>query len=364
MLIHYSGHGIEIDKQNFLLPADIPNPESGDSELLKSESLPLSTLVDTVKEKGAGVRIFIIDACRDNPFAKAGKRALGTTRGLAAVEPPQGSFIMYSAGTGQSALDRLNENDSSPTSVYTRILLSRFDKKGLALRDLAADVRKEVAGLAKSVGHEQSPAYYDEMTVDFSFLPGEPAKTDTSAPPQNDQDEARQAWESVKDLNSIAALEIVASRYPTSVFGEMAKSRAAELKAAQATPIVKPVEEVITLAPPKPKPPKPKPIPQTEDQASLESGDAQPEDVSRGTRLRWVVILGSFPKTQKAKANARLSAARNFGIDALIIDTDNYAGLADGYYSVVISGGSRNNALSLLPNARAFRGDAYVKLSQ
>ena len=80
---------------------------------------------------------------------------------------------MYSAGTGQSALDRLSDNDPSSTSVYTRVLLKHFGEKGLALRDLAADVRKEVDQLSKSVGHEQSPAYYDEMTIDFTFLPGD-----------------------------------------------------------------------------------------------------------------------------------------------------------------------------------------------
>ncbi len=171
VLVHYSGHGIEIAGQNFLLPADIPAPETGQEDLLKSESLPLSMLVDTLGEKGAGVRILIIDACRDNPFAKGGKRSLGGTRGLAAVEPPKGTFIMYSAGTGQSALDRLDDNDAAQTSVYTRVLLNKLDLPGLQLRDLADSVRKEVDKETKSVGHDQRPAYYDDLSEDFSFSP-------------------------------------------------------------------------------------------------------------------------------------------------------------------------------------------------
>ncbi len=172
-LIHYSGHGVEIKRENYLLPADIPNPDNGSAELLTSEAIALASLVDTLQDKGANVRILIIDACRDNPFAASGKRALGTTRGLAAVAPPKGSFIMYSAGTGQAALDRLSDTDPSTTSVFTRVLLTQFDKKGLLLRDMASGVRTEVNRLAKTVGHEQFPAYYDEMTVDFTFLPGD-----------------------------------------------------------------------------------------------------------------------------------------------------------------------------------------------
>ena len=182
VLVQYSGHGVEIDGQNYLLPADIPAPQSGQIDLLKSEALSLSSLVDTLGAKGAGIRILIVDACRDNPFVASGKRSLGSTRGLAAVEPPKGTFIMYSAGAGQSALDRLDDKDSSATSVYTRVLLSRFDTPGLALRDLAANVREDVDRLSKSVGHEQRPAYYDDLPGEFSFVPQAISATPDAAP--------------------------------------------------------------------------------------------------------------------------------------------------------------------------------------
>ncbi len=360
VLIHYSGHGVEISGQNYLLPADIPAPESGQVDLLKAESLSLSTLVETLGEKGASVRILIIDACRDNPFAKSGKRSLGGTRGLGAVEPPKGTFIMFSAGSGQSALDRLNDADTSPTSVYTRVLLSRFDRPGMALRDLAASVREEVDKLSKSVGHEQRPAYYDDLPSNFAFLESG-AKPDTGpAPgldpePRKDPDaDARLAWESVKSLDSIAALEIVGRRYPTSLYGQLAMERAAELRKKskpkpQAKPEPEPEPEFEAEADPEPTP-KPKP-----------KAEPKPKSVAK---LRWVVVMGSFPKAQQGKARARLNEARSFGFDAMIIDTDDYSGLADGFYSVVVNAGTRAQALSMLPQAKEFRGDAYVKLSQ
>ena len=352
VLIHYSGHGVEIAGQNYLLPADIPAPDSGQVDLLKAESLSLSTLVETLGEKGASVRILIIDACRDNPFAKSGKRSLGGTRGLGAVEPPKGTFIMFSAGSGQAALDRLNDADTSPTSVYTRVLLSRLDRPGMALRDLAASVREEVDKLSKSVGHEQRPAYYDDLPANFAFLENgaKPTPEPTTAPAPDLDAEARLAWESVKTLDSVAALEIVGNRYPKSIYGQLALQRAKELRKRikpEAIPLIEPApaeaaqEELAPVPKSKPKSP-----------------------LKRVAKLRWVVILGSFPKSQQGKARSRLSEARNFGFDATIIDTDDYSGLADGFYSVVINAGTRGQALNLLPQAKEFRGDAYVKLSQ
>jgi hypothetical protein len=67
--VHFSGHGVELQGQNYLLPIDAPAPENGGEDLLKSETLSLQQLVETLVDKKAGARILIIDACRDNPFA-------------------------------------------------------------------------------------------------------------------------------------------------------------------------------------------------------------------------------------------------------------------------------------------------------
>ena len=80
-LVHFSGHGVEIDGQNYLLAADIPKPQSGQQDFIKSEAMSLGDLMQRIASSGAGTRIFIIDACRDNPFAGSGGRGLGGTRG-------------------------------------------------------------------------------------------------------------------------------------------------------------------------------------------------------------------------------------------------------------------------------------------
>jgi uncharacterized caspase-like protein len=168
-LIHFSGHGVEIDGQNYLLPADIPKPQSGQQDFIKSEAVSLGDLMQRIAASGASTRIFIVDACRDNPFAASGGRGLGGTRGLTLVDPPAGSFVLYSAGYQQSALDRLSDTDEEPTSVYTRVLTKRLLEPGVQLAVLAQEVRSDVEALAKSVGHVQRPAYYDELSGQFFF---------------------------------------------------------------------------------------------------------------------------------------------------------------------------------------------------
>ena len=121
---YFAGHGIELGGRNYLLPRDIPNIRPGREELLKRESLSLQEFLADLREKKTRLNLVILDACRDNPFEQLSGRSIGGTRGLALTEPPEGTFIMFSAGTGESALDRLGDDDRNPNSVYTRQLLA------------------------------------------------------------------------------------------------------------------------------------------------------------------------------------------------------------------------------------------------
>lgn len=159
----FAGHGVEIGGLNYLLPRDVPAPQSGQSSLIKNESLSVTDLLADLADKSPRVSLIILDACRDNPFAAEGTRSVGGTRGLARVDPPEGTFVLYSAGAGQTALDRLSNTDADPDSVFTRSLVPLLKTKGLALQDVALRVREDVAALAGSVGFKQTPAYYDQL---------------------------------------------------------------------------------------------------------------------------------------------------------------------------------------------------------
>ena len=230
-LIHFSGHGVEIDGQNYLLPADIPKPQSGQQDFIKSEAVSLGDLMQRIAASGASTRIFIVDACRDNPFAESGGRGLGGTRGLTLVDPPAGSFVLYSAGYQQTALDRLSEDDREPTSVYTRVLTKRLLEPGVQLAVLAQEVRSDVEALAKTAGHVQRPAYYDELSGQFFFKqaaaegakPGPQVATPLpSPPPQQPSLNEGEAFDAAKDIGTDAAWEAFLKRFPQGFYADMA----------------------------------------------------------------------------------------------------------------------------------------------
>ena len=93
-LVFYAGHGIEVDKRNFLVPVDARLLSDADVEF---ETVPLDLLSRAV-ERAKGLRLIILDACRDNPFAVAMQRADATRsigRGLASVESSGETLVAY-----------------------------------------------------------------------------------------------------------------------------------------------------------------------------------------------------------------------------------------------------------------------------
>src|SRR5277367_6380480 len=160
----YSGHGWSDGAHNYLVGVDAP--ERASQERLSRLSLPIRNgangVLDDFERKGAALKVAIIDACRDNPFQPPpGQRGYGLSRGLR-PEGVQGSFIIYSAGEGQSALDRLTETDADPNSVFTRAFLPLL-RADLPLLDAIKASQAKTHALAASADHDQTPAYYDEV---------------------------------------------------------------------------------------------------------------------------------------------------------------------------------------------------------
>jgi hypothetical protein len=167
-VVYYSGHGVQINNANYLIPTDLgavrPNQ-------LVDDSINLGGFLDRISQTQAKFTLAIIDACRDNPFKEAG-RGLGASRGLA---PPIGNangvMVVYSAGANQEALDRLSDQDRDPNGLFTRELLKAIQLPGLDVQDVIKRVRLSVIDQAKSVDHLQTPAVYDQSTGTFMFTP-------------------------------------------------------------------------------------------------------------------------------------------------------------------------------------------------
>jgi hypothetical protein len=162
VIVFYAGHGIQMGGLNYLLPTDT----KGDSERqVRDEAIQLQRILDDLSEVKPSFALIIIDACRDNPFKGQGRNIGG--RGLSPTTAASGQMIIFSAGTNQQALDVLGPNDRNANSVFTRVLVTEMKKPNLSVDRLARNVRAEVVRLAKSVGHEQVPALYDQSIGEF-----------------------------------------------------------------------------------------------------------------------------------------------------------------------------------------------------
>jgi formylglycine-generating enzyme required for sulfatase activity len=151
-----------------------------------TKATAVDALVRRVQSRGAAVSFFVLDACRDNPLAASGVRSIGGTRGLTRVDTPNGVFVLFSAGIGQTALDRLGDDDPDPNSVFTRKLVPLLKTPGLTQVSLAKRVQREVDALSSSVHHPQQPAYYDqiigEIELSPAMVPAPPAQPSAPAP--------------------------------------------------------------------------------------------------------------------------------------------------------------------------------------
>lgn len=146
-VIYYAGHGIELDGTNYLIPTDATLET--DSDVL-DETLPLDRAMFAV-EPAKQLRLIILDACRDNPFAKTMKRTIASRaigRGLAKIEPASpNTMIAFAAKAGSTASDGDAKN-----SPFAAALVERLPTPGLDLRKAFGFVRDDVL---KNTGNKQ-----------------------------------------------------------------------------------------------------------------------------------------------------------------------------------------------------------------
>ena len=186
--VFFAGHGIEIRRDNYLLPRDAPSSNEGE-HVLTEGSVRLVNLLDSPELQKARLLLVVLDACRNNPFSASG-RSVGAPRGLARTEPPRGTMIIYSAGVGQTALDEMPGRPEIENSIFTHVFAPLLRTQGHDLIKLIKQVQIQVNDLAEKAGHRQIPAYYDQTLVDVALsskgavpLPQAPSATaETSKP--------------------------------------------------------------------------------------------------------------------------------------------------------------------------------------
>ena len=193
-LFYYAGHALQYQGQNYLMPTDA---QLEDEVSLRYEMVSLDD-VRAGLERAGGVKIMILDACRNNPVVDTLKRRMTgltrnaeTVRGLARIGAAQGEVVAYATAADQVAADGSGRN-----SPFTAALLKRLAEAGLEIgtmfRRVAADVNEQTHG-------QQRPELLISLISEYYLN-------------QND----RPVWERIKEAADPAAFRDFIGRFPSS----------------------------------------------------------------------------------------------------------------------------------------------------
>jgi hypothetical protein len=260
-LFFYSGHGVQVNGLNYLIPIDA---RIYSEDEIKYQAVEAGMVLDKAENAGSGVNIIILDACRSNPF----KGFRSASDGLAPMLAPKGSYIAYATAPGTIAYDGTETN-----SPYTKYLLRNINIPGLKLEEVFKNVRSEV--VAETM-NKQVPWDSSSLIGDFYFVP----LTETDS--------------------------IISTNSPSQMI-------------------------------------------------------SRTESSSIGN---WAVILGSYPKEEFNKADARLDYLKILNYEVSLIDSDDYPKLKNGLWVVIMGPYSKNEAQSMKEQLKDVILDCYIKKIQ
>jgi uncharacterized caspase-like protein len=344
-MFYYSGHAMQFNGVNYLMPVDAKLDDEAD--------LKRFTRVDDIMndlQQAKNLRILVLDSCRDNPLAESLKRSIGQTRsalvrqGLSKIEAPLGTIVSFSTQAGQTADDGNGRN-----SPYTAAFLKRIEAPheiGDIFREIGSDVYE-------SSGKSQLPElslsivgkFYLNGPVSINIAPSAPAA------PVDRCAAAEAHWKGAESIATLAAYEDHLSRFPSCSFANLAKARIDGLK--QKTALAPPGAAASGTAN------------KTADfdgkwdvtiacanqgsvlgytrylTADVADGVLNAEDQSTG-KSNWIVMNGAIAKDGKARLNVKgLTGDTKFSVGQIKAGTE-YRYTVDAQFDGTRGSGKRN----------------------
>ncbi|HEX8198276.1 MAG TPA: SUMF1/EgtB/PvdO family nonheme iron enzyme [Pyrinomonadaceae bacterium] len=237
-LFYYAGHGVQVNGENFLVPVDAEIPEEVD---VRYAAVSINYVLDNMRWAENDLNIVILDACRNNPFARSWtrKRAADEDKGLARISPPQGTVVMYATQPGDTADDGKGRN-----GLFTSVLLKEIKKPNVELDSMIKAVTRGVLDASKALSKTQYPWREGSYVGDFYFAVKEAgntaAKPETSKPAIDDSDPnfgtaadaktvEREVFRSIQNSTDIGELRAVLEEYPTSQYAAGARLKLEQL---------------------------------------------------------------------------------------------------------------------------------------
>jgi hypothetical protein len=214
-VVYYAGHGIEVDGTNYLIPVDAVLERDTD---IYDEAFSLDRILATI-EPAKQLRLVILDACRDNPFARTMRRTIGSRaigRGLAKVEPNSpNTLIAFASKAGSTASD-----GDSQYSPFTAALVKHITTPGLDLRKAFGFVRDEVL---KNTSNRQEPYVYGSLGGED--VPLVPALSAAAAPISGPNAEIRRDYELALQVGTRVAWNAFLKTHPNGFYADLARGQ-------------------------------------------------------------------------------------------------------------------------------------------
>lgn len=220
-LIYYSGHGIQHQGVNWLVPTDAHVEMAAD---LETQAFDSAVLVEALANARAEMNILILDACRNNPLPVQDRDSANGLARQALPSDIRDMAILFSAGDGQVAQD----GPPGENGIFTGELIKLIDKPGLRLEDLFKQTARQVSDATNA---SQIPFFYSNSQSDFYFAGNAPSAGDGKN--QADSDKEALFWQSVRDSHDKAELDAYLKQYPEGTFAPLARARLKALSGGQ-----------------------------------------------------------------------------------------------------------------------------------
>ncbi len=156
-LFYYAGHGMQVDNRNYLIPIGAKIESESD---VKYGAVDTALILGKMEDASNGFNIVILDACRNNPFARSFRSTGG--QGLAKIDAPIGSLIAYATAPGSIAADGQGRN-----GIYTKNLIKSIKTPGLTIEQVLKKTREMVV---KETTKKQVPWESSSLMGNFYFF--------------------------------------------------------------------------------------------------------------------------------------------------------------------------------------------------
>jgi len=163
-LFYFAGHGVQYQGDNYLFPIGAMGSVSA-AEHLRYKTVNVNYILGTMAAARNNLNVVILDACRNNPFARSlfSKRGIKNRKGLALMDVPSGTLIAYATRPNKTALD----GTGGRNSPYVKHLKVELLKPGLSILKVLTNVRVAVK---KETKNRQAPGFYSELDKEFCFV--------------------------------------------------------------------------------------------------------------------------------------------------------------------------------------------------